>query len=124
MRQRFLGMLRCARCIFLFALGDRRVEVRDAFLGVRIGLRFLCGVGVRKRSLSVSHEHVSVAGLAVLDRFLRMFNGFSKMVFSESHAGAKNAARPSASTVTKILRVMLKFSLITDFLVMGSSSEG
>ena len=86
MRQRFLGMLRRARGIFLFALGDGRVEVRNAFLRVRIGLRLLCSVGVRKRSLGVCHEHVSVAGLAMLDRFLRMLNGLSQMIFGKGEA--------------------------------------
>jgi hypothetical protein len=89
MRQRFFHMLRRADGILLMTLVDGYFEVRDAFLNVQIGLFFLSGFGVGKRSLSVHYDHISVTSLAGLNCFFRMLDGFHQMIFREGDTRRK-----------------------------------
>ena len=72
MRQSLFGMLCSSGGMFLLALTDGRLEMRNAFLGVRIGFRLLGRLGMFKRGFSVGDEHVRASLLPAGDGFFRV----------------------------------------------------
>ncbi len=92
------------------ALANGGFEVRDALLGVRIGLRLFRGLGMCERRFGMGHEHIRVPHLPVLNRLLGMGDGLSQVIVCEGKTrGEKNGVlRPRVRA--KILRLMVSSS--------------
>lgn len=83
MRQSLFGVLRRGFRVLFLALVDRRLEVSDAFLGMRIGLRLLGGLSVGQRNFCMGREHIRMSLLAMIDRLLGVADRLGEVIFRQ-----------------------------------------
>jgi hypothetical protein len=80
MCQSFFSVLCGDIRVTLLAVINGRLEVSDAFFGMRIVLCLLCRLSMLERGFGMRYEHIRMALLAVIDGFLCMADGLGQMI--------------------------------------------
>ncbi len=91
--------------VILLAFRNRRLQVRDARLGVLVVFGLFRRFRVCKRGFCMRHEHFCVTLLAMFDRFFRVADCLGEMILSQGQPRRKKGGDRKAKREREISTV-------------------
>ena len=87
--------------VFLLAVVDGRLKMRNPLLRVGVILCLLCFFSVRERSFRMGHEDISVAHFAMVNSFFGMADCFGQVILGECETWRQDACDAQAEAQNK-----------------------